>query len=99
MSFENCWEFKNCGRQRGGPRVHDLGMCPASTEIRLNRKNHGKSGGRSCWVIAGSFCKGKIQCIVASEIAICLVCDFYTQVAWEEGPNLLTAKQLLGILE
>ena len=99
MSFQNCWEFKKCGREKGGPRVPELGICPASTEIRLNRINHRKNGGSACCVVAGSLSKGKIQCIVASEIPICLVCDFYTQVAWEEGPNLLTAKKLLAILE
>jgi len=26
----NCWEFKKCGRQPGGPKVAELGVCPAT---------------------------------------------------------------------
>ncbi len=35
MGKLNCWDFKKCGRQSGGEKAHELGVCPASTEKRL----------------------------------------------------------------
>ena len=99
MAYQNCWEFKKCGREKGGAKISELGICPASTEARLHRINHGKNGGRACWVVAGTFCKGEIQGVFTSDIAICLVCDFYTLVAKEEGPRLKGTKELLVKLE
>ena len=31
MSLINCWEVKKCGREPGGAKVAELGVCPAST--------------------------------------------------------------------
>jgi len=25
----NCWEFMKCGREKGGAKATDLGICPA----------------------------------------------------------------------
>ena len=35
MKKLNCWEFKKCGRQPGGEHVNDMGLCPATVEVRL----------------------------------------------------------------
>jgi len=35
MKKLNCWEFKKCGRQFGGEKVSDLGLCPVVIEIAL----------------------------------------------------------------
>ena len=30
-SSANCWEVKQCGRQPGGPKAGEFGVCPAAT--------------------------------------------------------------------
>lgn len=29
---QNCWEFKKCGREPGGAKASELGVCPAATD-------------------------------------------------------------------
>ena len=50
----NCWEFKKCGRQPGGAKAAELGVCPATVSAVLNGAHGGQNAGRACWVIAGS---------------------------------------------
>lgn len=80
----NCWEFKKCGREMGGPEVAEHGICPAYTEARLNGIHGGRNAGRSCWVIAGTFCGGKVQGTFAEKEKSCLACDFYKIVRQKE---------------
>jgi len=47
----NCWDFKKCGREPDGENIAECGVCPAATE-------GGDNGGRACWVVAGTSCKG-----------------------------------------
>lgn len=84
---ENCWEIKQCGREPGGANTGEFGACPSATEKRLNGVNGGKNGGRCCWAIAGTMCRGKIQGAYASKIINCSNCDFYKLVREEEGRN------------
>jgi hypothetical protein len=80
----NCWEFKKCGRQEGGIMADVLGVCPAFTESRLNGVHGGTNSGRACWIIAGTFCGGKVQGTFAEKELSCLGCDFYKLVRKEE---------------
>jgi hypothetical protein len=82
----NCWEFKNCGREPGGARVHEEGICPAATFSLANGMNGGKNGGRICWAIAGTFCNEKIRGSFAEDQFTCMVCDFFRLV--EEVENI-----------
>ena len=41
----NCWEYFRCGREKGGKRVAELGVCPAATCNR-DGTNGGIAGGR-----------------------------------------------------
>ncbi len=91
MSKQNCWDVKNCGRQQGGPHVHDLGMCPAATEAPCNGLNGGTNGGRICWAISSTLCAGEIQDTLAQKLRHCLNCEFYQQVMNEEGGRLVLA--------
>ena len=84
----NCWEHKKCGRQPGGAKVADLGICPATVDQGLNGAHGGKNGGRSCWVIVGSLCGGKIQGTYAQKLNNCWRCDFMNRVKKEEEPTL-----------
>lgn len=58
---QNCWEFKRCGREPGGVNVYKLGLCPATKEPRLHGVHGGEQAGRACWIVAGTFCGGKIE--------------------------------------
>ena len=62
----NCWDFMKCGRQGGGERAGELGVCPAYPD-------HGKH----CARLAGTLCGGAVQGVFATKLATCLKCDFY----------------------
>ena len=83
----NCWEHKKCGRQPGGHKVEDLGICPVTTYADLNGAHGGQNAGRSCWVIAGSLCGGKIQGTYAMKLLNCWRCEFMNAVKKEEEPT------------
>ena len=99
MHLKNCWEVKNCGRQYGGAKAAELGVCPAYADARLNTMNQGINGGRSCWAIAGTLCGGKVQGTFASKLPNCMQCNFYTQVKTEEGSAFAPATILLSRLK
>lgn len=92
---ENCWEFKGCGRQLEGHATAELGVCPASTETRLDGLNDGVNAGRACWVVAGTFCGGKVQGSYAKKQMNCLSCDFYQKVSEQEGSRMISSFELL----
>jgi hypothetical protein len=98
MAGMNCWQHKKCGRQPGGEKVGDLGICPVATATRADGLNHGQNGGRVCWVISGTFCGGKVQGTFASKMANCSTCDFYGIVKAEEGVAYLNPTALLKVL-
>ena len=81
----NCWDFVKCGREFGGEKVSEMGICPASIDISHDGLNNGKNGGRICWAIAGTFCKEKMQGFFAKKLLSCKSCKFFTTVKTEEG--------------
>lgn len=95
----NCWEVMKCGRQPGGEKVGELGICPASTEVRADGMNEGDNGGRACWAIAGTFCRGEVQGTFAKKLGDCRKCKFYSLVMKEEGPEYQTAEDIIERLE
>jgi len=56
-----CWEFMKCGRDRDATI-----KCPAYPHF-----------GRICWVVAGTFCEGKVQGTFAQKFEDCRKCEFY----------------------
>ena len=93
----NCWEFKKCGREPGGAKVNELGICPATTYSLANGINRGKNGGRICWAIAGTFCIEKMHGSFAHDKFTCMTCDFFKLVEEEENISkyeILTPNQL-----
>ncbi len=84
----NCWEFKKCGRQPGGSKVAELGVCPATVYEQLNGAHGGKNAGRACWAIAGSLCGGKIQGTYAQKLHNCWRCEFMNKVKTEEESSV-----------
>lgn len=94
----NCWELKQCGREPNGPKVEELGVCPATVEKRAHGINHGVNGGRACWAIAGTLCGGKVQGSFAAKLGNCWKCEFYQRVMSEEGQRVVLAVRILEVL-
>ncbi|MFC1475546.1 two-CW domain-containing protein [Candidatus Zixiibacteriota bacterium] len=76
----NCWEFTNCGREPGGNRADDLGVCPAAADGRFDGLNDGVNAGRVCWAVAGTCSHDQPQCILADRARPCDTCEFYKYV-------------------
>ncbi len=88
MTKLNCWQYCNCGREPGGERVKDLGICPVALATSLNGVNGGINGGRICWAVAGTFSpykRSQMDCHRAKALRSCLECDFHKRVLEEEG--------------
>jgi len=98
MQKMNCWEFKQCGREPGGIHEFDLGICPAATDTRLDGVHDGKNGGRACWVLTGTMCRGKVEGTFAQKYDTCARCDFYRKVREEEYPQFSFVGELLARL-
>lgn len=94
----NCWDAKQCGRQPGGMRVHELGVCRAAIASALHGVHHGQQGGRACWVQVGTLCGGKVQATHAAKLETCEHCEFYRAVQREEGDAFLEREALLRLL-
>jgi hypothetical protein len=95
---KNCWEAKKCGREAGGLKVHELGVCPVTTMEKLDGAHGGKNAGRACWVVAGSLCAGSVQGTFAKKFENCEKCDFYLSVRDEEKHTFIFSSTLLGRL-
>lgn len=89
----------NCGRQPGGDKASELGVCPAADDRSYDGINCGKNAGRFCWAVAGTFCGGKIQGTFADKRESCLSCVFFNKVRAEEGTANLRTKFLRFISE
>ncbi len=88
----NCWEFHECGREAGGAKAHELGVCPSATAEKYHGVHGGTKAGRACWVVAGTYCEGKVQGSFADKHEECFSCEFYQHVKdQEKGQFLLTA--------
>lgn len=97
---KNCWEFMKCGREPGGFKEKELGVCPAATEQKVDGINNGKNGGRCCWAVAGTLCEGKIQGGFGQKVLNCIKCKFYKEVFLEEkGENYKSPLEVINILD
>ncbi len=56
-----CWEYMKCERD-----VNNEVKCPAYPSF-----------GRVCWVVAGTFCEGKVQGTFAQKYRNCMKCGFF----------------------
>ncbi|MHB8092276.1 MAG: HD-GYP domain-containing protein [Syntrophales bacterium] len=62
----NCWEFMKCGREVGGAKAEELGVCPAYPDH-----------GRHCARIVGTLCGGEVQGSFARKFRNCRKCPFF----------------------
>ena len=98
MSRMNCWEFFECGREPGGKHENEFGACPAANSTALDGVNDGTNGGRSCWALAGTYCKGKVQGSYAQKLGDCLKCDFHTFVRYQQREGYVKTRQILDVV-
>lgn len=85
MERQNCWEAMACGREPGGPRAHELGVCPAARPGPHDGANRGLFSGRMCWQVAGTMCEGRIDGSFAKKMMRCLSCRFLQLVQDQES--------------
>ena len=83
MSMPNCWDLLNCGREKNGANVGELGQCPASI----------KDYGHSCWGVAGTLCGGEVQGSAAKKKQTCMTCEVYKKYHHATGTD---RKRLMG---
>jgi hypothetical protein len=76
----NCWEFKKCGREKGGAKAAELGVCPAYP-----------NDGKHCARLAGTLCGGVVQGCFAQKLANCMDCDFYKSAHYDKTYGKLSA--------
>lgn len=84
----NCWEFKKCGREPGGAKTHELGICPATTFEKADGFLNGKNAGRACIFVNGTFCQGEIQGAFSEKKISCSTCDFYKMLKKKHGNRM-----------
>ncbi len=84
-SLPNCWEITECGREKGGRKVEELGECIASKE----------GLGHSCWAIAGTLCDGEVQGTVAQKIGYCTTCKIHKLYNRSRGAK---GKEVIALL-
>ncbi|MHA2035918.1 MAG: two-CW domain-containing protein [Promethearchaeota archaeon] len=82
---KNCWEVMACDWQPDYLIEDESGVCPAVKDDRFNGLHGGKNAGRTCWMIAGTLCGGKVQGTYAQKYNSCIECGFYKLVKKEEG--------------
>ena len=93
---KNCWELKKCGREIGGDKAAELGVCSAAKDSSFNGLNGGKNGGRICWAVAGTLCGGKVQGTFAEKKVSCMSCEIFLQIRKDEGNHFYMLKQGQG---
>ena len=70
----NCWEFMKCGRQLGGGKDAELGICPVSIDSSQDGINGGKNAGRICWTVYRTPCA---EAAGMFKMLDCVNCDFF----------------------
>ena len=96
---ENCWEYKKCGRDPDGNRINELDICPVAKDFRLDKVHGGLNAGRSCLVLVGTFCEGKVQGTFAEKYKTCMDCNLYKKVLVEEGNKFELTVELIKCLK
>lgn len=94
----NCWQVRECGREPGGARAQELGLCPATTDVTCDGINSGENAGRFCWAVAGTLCGETAPERGEAEHA-CPACSFFRQVKYEEGCQFQLLKPGLGLTD
>ncbi len=89
MQVLNCWEFTKCGREPGGAKVAELGVCPVALAEKYDKINRGKNAGRICWLVGGSLCDIKYKGKRQKKQWECSQCKVFQIIREEEGDNFI----------
>ena len=81
---QNCWEFRQCGRESGGLKAAEFGVCPAAMDSAIDGLWDGKHRGRICWAVMGTLCAGTPTATFAQKRRLCRMCEFFQQVKQEQ---------------
>jgi hypothetical protein len=81
----NCWEYRKCGREKGGLMVDILGECPVASAMKFDGRNDGIAAGRACWMVSGGGCAIRLR---HDRSNCCLNCEFYQRVMFEQEENV-----------
>ncbi|MDD5134640.1 MAG: hypothetical protein PHP01_04455 [Phycisphaerae bacterium] len=81
----NCWEFFECGKEPGGAKTAETGVCPAAESTEHNGKNGGINGGRYCWKVPDTLCDTNTEGNKPERMLKCFSCRFFIRVQDEEG--------------
>jgi len=81
-----------CGREPGGEKVAELGICRAANEEFFNGIKDGKNGGRICFAFAGTYCAGGFADVEMSF-------DGKTLTLLGKNPNLYTQLEVPGTID
>lgn len=76
-----------------GPEQGDA-ACPAASDIIFDGMNDGRNAGRSCWLIAGTDCKGETKGTFAKTYENCRSCGFFKQVRSQKAQISLDIKNI-----
>lgn len=87
MEKLNCWEITKCGREPGGDKINELGICAAAIDTSSNGTNGGINGGRICWAVAGTLSGTEACGHFAKNKPSCLACEVFKQIKSEEGAD------------
>lgn len=82
MHKKNCWEFMLCGREQGGDRAAELGVCPVALSNPYDNVNRGRYAGRFCWAVKATSSNKRTY---AENLLNCFNCEFQKLVQEEEG--------------
>ena len=63
-----------CGREAGGAKVSEHGVCPAYPKH-----------GHTCWIVAGTYCRGEVQGTFAQKAQACVLCEVYREYSTSFG--------------
>ncbi|RMG33747.1 MAG: hypothetical protein D6732_11615 [Methanobacteriota archaeon] len=84
----NCWEATKCGKEE---------HCAAYHAVSLDGFLGGKNGGKACFFILGTRCKGGFQDTKEAKEATCNTCDFFHSLKKQYG-ELISNEQIRNYL-
>ena len=82
-----------------GARQKDWVYVLLQPEAILNGVHGGHMAGRTCWVVAGTYCDGGVQGIFAKKYINCKLCNFYQKVLEDEGKDFEITINLMKRLQ
>jgi hypothetical protein len=80
-----------CGREPGGIRADQEGICPAAQNSRYQGINGGQASGRFCWTEPDTNCKKFLE----ESDGGCMLCSFFTRVLHEEGEGMIMTRSAI----